>query len=78
MARSDDQGNITVVLVGRVACRVDADAAPIEVGDSSRHPTYPATPWSLKTVTELSAVIGKALGAAPRGRALIPILVALQ
>jgi hypothetical protein len=68
-----------VALLGKVACRVDAGHGPVEVGDLL---TTSETPGHAMKATDASrafgAVIGKALGALAEGRALVPILVALQ
>jgi hypothetical protein len=58
---------------------VDASYGPIEVGDLL---TTSETPGHAMKAADASrafgAVIGKALSALPEGRALVPILVALQ
>jgi hypothetical protein len=68
-----------IALLGKVYCKVDADTAPIEVGDLL---TTSATPGhAMKAMDPLKAfgaVLGKALRPMQRGRALIPILIALQ
>jgi hypothetical protein len=70
---------VLLALAGRVACRVDASYAPIEIGDLLT--TSPTLGHAMK-VTDASlafgAVIGKALRPLPAGQGLIPILVALQ
>jgi len=70
---------LPVALVGKVFCMVDADSAPIEVGDLL---TTSATPGHAMKATDparaFGAVIGKALRSLGAGRALLPILVALQ
>ena len=69
----------TVALMGKAYCKVDADYAPIAVGDLL---TTSATAGHAMKVTDSSrafgAVIGKALQPLTTGRDLIPILVALQ
>jgi hypothetical protein len=68
-----------VALMGKVYCKVDADNAPIEVGDllttsSTRgHAMKAADP-----VRALGTLIGKALHRLASGQGIIPILVALQ
>lgn len=77
--RADDEGRTTIALVGKVYCKVDADAAPIAVGDllttsaTSGHAMKAADPMKA-----FGAVIGKALRPMASGRGLLPILVALQ
>jgi hypothetical protein len=70
---------LPIALIGKVHCKVDADAAPIEIGDLL---TTSATPGHAMKVSEhgraLGAVIGKALQPFASGRGMIPILVALQ
>jgi hypothetical protein len=62
-----------------VECQVDANFAPIEVGDLL---TTSATPGFAMKATDrqrsFGAVIGKALRPLDSGRRLIPVLVALQ
>jgi len=68
-----------VALIGRVYCKVDADAAPIAVGDmlTSSH-----TPGHAMKVMDprkgFGSVIGKALRPLKSGKSLLPILVMLQ
>ena len=73
------QNKMPVALVGQVYCEVDAEYAPIEVGDLL---TTSPTPGHAMKATEplkaFGAVIGKALRPLDSGRGLIPILVALQ
>jgi hypothetical protein len=68
-----------VALIGKVYCKVDADYGRVEVGDLL---TTSATPGHAMKATDplraLGTVIGKALRPLDSGRALIPILVALQ
>jgi hypothetical protein len=68
-----------VALVGKVYCKVDAQYAPIKVGDLLT--TSPTAGHAMKTGDALKAfgaVIGKALRPLKAGQGLIPILVALQ
>lgn len=78
--RQPDQNNrIPVALMGKVYCKVDADYAPIEVGDLL---TTSATPGHAMKVTDplkaFGTVIGKALKPLREGKGLLPILIALQ
>ena len=70
---------LPVALIGKVCCKVDAERAPIEVGDLL---TTSATAGHAMKVQDpceaFGAVIGKALRPLRAGRGLIPILVALQ
>jgi hypothetical protein len=77
--RADDECRTTIALVGKVYCKVDADQAPISVGDML---TTSDTPGHAMKVIDRSrafgSVIGKALGALEAGSGLLPILIALQ
>ena len=78
--KQQSEGNRSpVALLGKVFCKVDADYAPIDVGDLL---TTSATPgYAMNAVDPLrafGAVIGKALRSLREGRGLIPILIALQ
>jgi hypothetical protein len=68
-----------VALVGKVYCKVDASHASIRFGDLL---TTSSTPGHAMKADDsnraFGALIGKALGALPEGRGLIPILIALQ
>ena len=68
-----------VALTGRVYCKVDADCAPIEIGDLL---TSSCTPGHAMKAADPSrafgCVIGKALARMENGRGLLPVLVALQ
>lgn len=75
-SRSDRK---SVSLVGKVYCKADAQYEPIEVGDLLT--TSPTPGYAMKAVDPLKAfgaVIGKALHPLTKGKALIPILIALQ
>ena len=68
-----------IALMGKVYCKVDAQYAPIEVGDLLT--TSPTPGHAMKANDPLKssgAVIGKALRPLETGQGLIPILVALQ
>jgi hypothetical protein len=77
--RASAEGRVSVALIGKVYCKVDADPDPIAVGDllttSSRHG------FAMKAADParaFGAVIGKALKPLRAGQGMIPILVALQ
>lgn len=78
--KHESEGNRQpIALLGKVYCQVDADYAPVDVGDllttsSTRGHAMRADNPTLA----FGAVIGKALEALPNGRGLVPILVALQ
>ena len=76
---SESTNRVPVALVGKVYCKVDAECAPIEVGDLLT--TSSTAGHAMKVQDPLrgfGAVIGKALRPFRAGRGLIPILVALQ
>jgi hypothetical protein len=68
-----------IALLGKVYCNVDAQYAPIEIGDLLA--SSPTPGHAMKAADPLKAfgsVIGKALQPMPAGHGLIPVLVALQ
>jgi hypothetical protein len=70
---------VAVALVGKVYCKVDAQYAPIEVGDLLT--TSPTQGHAMKADDPFKAfgsVIGKALRPLEAGQGMIPILIALQ
>lgn len=77
--RASSEGRASVALVGKVFCKVDADPAPIAIGDlltTSARPGFGMK--ATDSVQAFGAVIGKALRPLPSGQGMIPILVALQ
>jgi hypothetical protein len=77
--RGDRQDRPLIALTGKVYCKVDADQAPVAVGDLLT--TSPTSGYAMKATDpqrSFGAVIGKALRSLPSGKELIPILVALQ
>lgn len=77
--RRADADRCPLALTGKVWCKVDADFAPVELGNLL---TTSATPGHAMRVSDpnraFGAVIGKALGSMRSGRGLLPVLVALQ
>lgn len=68
-----------VALLGKVFCKVDADQAPIRVGDLLTTSSTPGHAMkAVDRVQAFGAIIGKALQPLPAGRGLISVLVALQ
>jgi hypothetical protein len=70
---------IPVALMGKVYCKVDAQYAPIEVGNLMTTSSTPG--YAMKAADPLKAVgavIGKALRPLRGGQGTIPILVTLQ
>jgi len=77
--RGDADNRLPVALVGKVYCKIDAEAAPVAVGDLLT--TSATIGHAMKAADRgqaFGAVIGKALRPLAAGRGLIPILVALQ
>lgn len=72
-------GRRPVAMIGKVFCKVDADAQSINIGDLL---TTSATPGHAMKAADrelaFGAVIGKALAPLASGRGMIPILVALN
>ncbi len=78
--RDTGEARVAVALVGKVFCKVDADAAgPIGVGDLL---TTSGTPGHAMRAGDrdraFGATLGKALRGLASGRGLVPVLVALQ
>lgn len=70
---------LPVALLGKVYCKVDADNAPIEVGDLLTTSSVPGHAMkAAEPLKAFGAVIGKALRPLREGQGLIPILIALQ
>jgi len=77
--RQSRDNRVAVALVGKVYCKVDAQYAPIEVGDLLT--TSPTPGHAMKAEDPFKAfgsVIGKALRSLETGQGVIPILIALQ
>lgn len=68
-----------IALVGKVHCKVDADFAPIAIGDLlTTSSTVGHAMRAADPVRAHGAIIGKALRPLASGKGLIPILIALQ
>jgi hypothetical protein len=78
--KKDSQSKrMPIALLGKVYCKVDASYAAIEVGDLLT--TAPTPGYAMKAddpIRAFGAVIGKAMRPLASGKALIPILIALQ
>jgi hypothetical protein len=78
--RESEANRMPVALMGKVACKVEAQESPIEVGDLLT--TASTTPGYAMKATDPSkasgAVIGKALQRLVEGQGLISVLVSLQ
>ena len=74
-----DANRCALALSGKVWCKVDAEFSPVEVGDMlTSSPTPGHAMRANDPARAFGAVIGKALGRLKSGRALVPVLVALQ
>jgi hypothetical protein len=80
LGRSIDARNRwPIALSGKVFCKVDADESPVKVGDLLTTSSTPGHAMAARNHRRaFGAVIGKALAPLTAGKALIPILVALQ
>jgi LysM repeat protein len=77
--RPPQDARLPVALVGKVFCRVDAEYAPVGVGDLLTSSPTPGHAMKAEDPAKaFGAVIGKALGNLLTGKGLLPILVALQ
>jgi hypothetical protein len=77
--RPELRSRMPIALMGKVYCKVDAQHAPIEVGDLLT--TSPTSGHAMKATDPtkaFGAVIGKALKPLKEGTGLIPILISLQ
>lgn len=74
-----DAPRTTISLVGKTYCKVDASHGAIAVGDLLTTSPTPGHAMRATDVTRaFGAVVGKAMRRVDTGRAVIPILVALQ
>jgi len=80
LGRSADARNRwPIALSGKAFCKVDADRSPVKVGDLLTTSSTPGHAMAARDHRRaFGAVIGKALAPLKSGKALIPILVALQ
>jgi hypothetical protein len=68
-----------LAMVGKVYCKVDANYAPIEIGDLlTSSDTFGHAMKATDHLKAFGTIIGKALGTLESGTGLIPILVSLQ
>jgi hypothetical protein len=73
------QEHVPIALCGTVLCKVDADVAPIAVGDLlTTSPTKGHAQKVPDPSKAIGAMIGKALGSLEKGKGEIPVLVMLQ
>ena len=77
--RADRGERVTVALVGKVHCRVDASHGAVRVGDLlTTSPTPGHAMRAADPSRAFGAIVGKALAPLADGQGLLPILVALQ
>jgi len=70
---------VPVALLGRVFCKGDATAAPIEAGDLLTTSATPGHAMKAGDTAQIAGtVLGKAMGSLASGRGLIPVLVTLR
>lgn len=77
--KGGEPGRIALALAGKVYCRVDADLAPVAVGDLLT--TSPTSGHAMRASAPDVAhgtIIGKALAPLKAGRSLIPVLVTMR
>jgi hypothetical protein len=74
-----DQIGLMVTQGAFAHCKVDADIAPINVGDLlTTSPTRGHAQKVLDVPKATGAIVGKALGSLKKGKGIIPVLVSLQ
>jgi len=77
--RSSNSDRMAVALIGKVFCNVDASYGSVKVGDLLTTSNTPGHAMKASDPSQaFGAVIGKALRPLREGKALVPILVALQ
>jgi len=76
--KEEGRDRVTLALVGKVCCKVDATTAPVAVGDLLTTSDTPGYAMKADPQRAHGAVLGKALRPLASGRGLIPVLVALQ
>ncbi len=77
--QESDVARQAIALIGKVYCKVDADIAPIEIGDLLTTASRPGHAMKAQDPSRaFGALLGKALRAMPDGQGMIPVLVALQ
>jgi hypothetical protein len=77
--RTAGETRANIALVGKVYCKVDADAGPIAVGDLLTTSGRPGHAMKVgDPLKGFGSVLGKALRSMDSGQGLLPILVALQ
>jgi hypothetical protein len=76
---AETQNRWPIALSGKAFCKVDADRAPVAVGDLlTTSPTLGHAMAARNHRRAFGAVIGKALASLQSGQALVPVLIALQ
>jgi hypothetical protein len=78
-ALSNSGSDVPIALVGTAYCLVDAERAPIEIGDLLTSSSTPGHAMKARdAIKSVGTVIGKALAPLERGRGLIPMLILLR
>jgi hypothetical protein len=78
-ASADPAASASIALVGTAFCCVDADVAPIEIGDLvTTSDTFGHGMKAADPARSFGAIIGKALAPLGGGRGVVPILLTLQ
>ncbi len=73
------QQRVPVALIGTVPCKVDADIAPIRIGDLLTTSTTAGHAQKVLDITQAAgAILGKAMDNLEYGRGMIPIVVMLS
>jgi hypothetical protein len=77
--QKSQRNRMPIALLGKVYCKVDADYAPIEVGDLLTTSNTPGHAMKADDpYKSVGAIIGKALHPLSNGQGLIPVIIALQ
>ena len=72
------QNNVAVALIGTVPCKIDADIAPVHIGDLlTTSPTKGHAQKMLDSSKAVGAVLGKAMGDLENGKGIVSVLVML-
>ena len=70
--------NVAVALMGTVPCKIDADIAPVRIGDLlTTSPTKGHAQKMLDSSKAVGTVLGKAMGDLEHGKGIVSVLVML-
>src|SRR5262249_12118241 len=74
--KESQERRLPIALVGKVFCNVDADPAPVKVGDLLTTSSTPGYAMKARDPRKaFGSVVGKALGSLDSGKGMIPMLV---